>query len=148
MIAGVVLLAGGAAVGLFGSLLGLGGGILLVPLLTLGFGLPLREAVAIPISLDQRGVSQHSWVAAIPVCDSQLAICRRERRIDGDRFLEEWNAIVRAARVHGTRSLHVLFQCLERRRRHLIERRIGVDLLERFARLAAEAARQLVDGAE
>jgi uncharacterized membrane protein YfcA len=40
MIAGLILLAGGAAVGLFGSLLGLGGGILLVPLLTLGFGLP------------------------------------------------------------------------------------------------------------
>ena len=49
MIAGLVLLAGGAAVGLFGSLLGLGGGILLVPLLTLGFGLPLREAVAISL---------------------------------------------------------------------------------------------------
>jgi uncharacterized protein len=49
MIAGIVLLAGGAAVGLFGSLLGLGGGILLVPLLTLGFGRPLREAVAISL---------------------------------------------------------------------------------------------------
>jgi uncharacterized membrane protein YfcA len=49
MIAGLVLLGGGAAVGLFGSLLGLGGGILLVPLLTLGFGRPLREAVAISL---------------------------------------------------------------------------------------------------
>jgi hypothetical protein len=49
MMAGLVLLAGGAAVGLFGSLLGLGGGILLVPLLTLGFGRPLREAVAISL---------------------------------------------------------------------------------------------------
>jgi uncharacterized membrane protein YfcA len=49
MIAGLVLLASGAAVGLFGSLLGLGGGILLVPLLTLGFGRPLREAVAISL---------------------------------------------------------------------------------------------------
>src|SRR6187431_1520729 len=49
MVAGLVLLASGAAVGLFGSLLGLGGGILLVPLLTLGFGLPLREAVAISL---------------------------------------------------------------------------------------------------
>ena len=49
MIPGRVLLAGGAAVGLFGSLLGLGGGILLVPLLTLGFGRPLREAVAISL---------------------------------------------------------------------------------------------------
>ncbi len=49
MIAGLVLLAGGAAAGVFGSLLGLGGGILIVPLLTLGVGLPLREAVAVSL---------------------------------------------------------------------------------------------------
>ncbi len=49
MIAGLVLLAGGAAAGLFGSLLGLGGGILIVPLLTLGLGLPLRVAVAVSL---------------------------------------------------------------------------------------------------
>ncbi len=36
----------GAATGLVGSLLGLGGGVFLVPLLTLGFGLPIRSAVA------------------------------------------------------------------------------------------------------
>jgi len=47
--AGVVLLAGGFAAGLFGSLLGLGGGILIVPLLTLGFGVPLRGAVAVSL---------------------------------------------------------------------------------------------------
>ena len=42
-----LLLAGGGIVaGVFGALLGLGGGVLLVPLLTLGFGLPFREAVA------------------------------------------------------------------------------------------------------
>jgi uncharacterized protein len=41
----ILMLAGGAAAGLFGSLLGLGGGILIVPLLTLGFGLDLRAAV-------------------------------------------------------------------------------------------------------
>jgi uncharacterized protein len=49
VIAGVLLLAGGAAAGLFGSLLGLGGGVLIVPLLTLGFGRPLREAVAVSL---------------------------------------------------------------------------------------------------
>ena len=49
MIAGLVLLVGGAAAGVFGSLLGLGGGVLIVPLLTLGFGLPLREAVAVSL---------------------------------------------------------------------------------------------------
>jgi uncharacterized protein len=49
--AGIVLLmvAGGAAAGLFGSLLGLGGGVLIVPILTLGFGLPLREAVGVSL---------------------------------------------------------------------------------------------------
>ncbi len=49
MIVGLVLIAGGAAAGVFGSLLGLGGGILIVPLLTLGFGRPLREAVAVSL---------------------------------------------------------------------------------------------------
>jgi uncharacterized protein len=47
--AGLILLAGGFAAGLFGSLLGLGGGILIVPLLTLGFGVPLRGAVAVSL---------------------------------------------------------------------------------------------------
>jgi uncharacterized membrane protein YfcA len=52
VIAGLVLLGGGAAAGAFGSLLGLGGGILIVPLLTLGIGVPLREAVAAsPVSV-------------------------------------------------------------------------------------------------
>jgi uncharacterized membrane protein YfcA len=46
---GLVLVAGGAAAGLFGSLLGLGGGLLIVPLLTLLFGVPLREAVAVSL---------------------------------------------------------------------------------------------------
>lgn len=49
MITGLVLLAGGAAAGVFGSLLGLGGGVLIVPLLTLGFGLPLRESVSVSL---------------------------------------------------------------------------------------------------
>lgn len=49
MIVGLLMLGGGAAAGLFGSLLGLGGGILIVPLLTLGFGLPLREAVGVSL---------------------------------------------------------------------------------------------------
>jgi hypothetical protein len=43
------MLGGGAAAGLFGSLLGLGGGVLIVPLLTLGFGLPLRDAVGVSL---------------------------------------------------------------------------------------------------
>ena len=40
-----VLICVGAATGLIGSLLGIGGGVLLVPLLTLMLGVPLRAAV-------------------------------------------------------------------------------------------------------
>jgi uncharacterized membrane protein YfcA len=46
---GLLMVAGGIAAGIFGSLLGLGGGILIVPMLTLGFGLPLREAVGVSL---------------------------------------------------------------------------------------------------
>lgn len=49
MIEGLLLLVGGIATGLFGSLLGLGGGILIVPLLTLGFGMALLKAVGISL---------------------------------------------------------------------------------------------------
>jgi uncharacterized membrane protein YfcA len=49
VVAGLLMVAGGTAAGVFGSLLGLGGGILIVPLLTLGFGRPLREAVAVSL---------------------------------------------------------------------------------------------------
>jgi uncharacterized protein len=43
------MVVGGVAAGVFGSLLGLGGGILIVPLLTIGFNLPLREAVGVSL---------------------------------------------------------------------------------------------------
>jgi uncharacterized membrane protein YfcA len=46
---GLMMLVGGFAAGVFGSLLGLGGGILIVPLLTLGFGLDLRSAVGVSL---------------------------------------------------------------------------------------------------
>jgi len=46
---GLLMIAGGVGAGIFGSLLGLGGGILIVPLLTLGFGLPLREAAGVSL---------------------------------------------------------------------------------------------------
>lgn len=49
MIVGLLMIGAGAAAGVFGSLLGLGGGVLIVPLLTLGFGLPLREAVGVSL---------------------------------------------------------------------------------------------------
>ena len=46
---GLLMLIGGVAAGVFGSLLGLGGGLLIVPLLNIGFGLPLREAVGVSL---------------------------------------------------------------------------------------------------
>jgi uncharacterized membrane protein YfcA len=49
MVTGLLMLLGGIAAGAFGSILGLGGGLLIVPLLTLGFGLPLREAVGVSL---------------------------------------------------------------------------------------------------
>ncbi|HYN48621.1 MAG TPA: sulfite exporter TauE/SafE family protein [Candidatus Nanopelagicales bacterium] len=49
MIVGLLLAAGGFGAGIFGSLLGLGGGILIVPLLTVGFGVPFREAVGVSL---------------------------------------------------------------------------------------------------
>lgn len=49
MIEGLVLIVGGIAAGLFGSLLGLGGGLLIVPLLTLVFNLPLLTAVGVSL---------------------------------------------------------------------------------------------------
>lgn len=45
----LLLIAGGGGAGVFGALLGLGGGILIVPLLTLGLGLPFREAVGVSL---------------------------------------------------------------------------------------------------
>jgi uncharacterized membrane protein YfcA len=46
---GLALLAGGVVAGLFGSLLGLGGGILIVPFLSLVFGLPIQQAVGVSL---------------------------------------------------------------------------------------------------
>ncbi len=43
------MIVGGAVAGAFGSLLGLGGGLLIVPLLTLGFGLDLTAAVGVSL---------------------------------------------------------------------------------------------------
>ena len=41
----IFMVAGGAFAGLLGSMLGLGGGILIIPMLTLVFGVPMREAI-------------------------------------------------------------------------------------------------------
>jgi uncharacterized membrane protein YfcA len=46
---GLLMLAGGIAAGVFGSWIGIGGGTLIVPLLTLAFNLPVREAVGVSL---------------------------------------------------------------------------------------------------
>ena len=49
MFVGLLMIGAGFGAGLFGSLLGLGGGTLIVPILTLGFGLPLIKAVGVSL---------------------------------------------------------------------------------------------------
>jgi uncharacterized protein len=46
---GLLMVASGVGAGVFGSLLGLGGGLLIVPLLSLGFGLSVRQSVAVSL---------------------------------------------------------------------------------------------------
>lgn len=64
------MLAGGIAAGLFGSLLGLGGGLLIIPVLTLGFDLPIREAVGV------------SLVCVIVTSGTSAAVYLRRRTAD------------------------------------------------------------------
>src|SRR5437016_11431046 len=45
----VLTMAAGAMAGVLGALLGLGGGVFLVPVLNLGFGLPIRSASAVSL---------------------------------------------------------------------------------------------------
>jgi uncharacterized membrane protein YfcA len=72
------MLAGGAAAGVFGSLLGLGGGVLIVPLLTLVFGLELREAVGVSLV----SVIMTSSVAAGVYLERHVADLRLGMRLE------------------------------------------------------------------
>jgi uncharacterized protein len=74
----LLMVAGGAAAGLFGSLLGLGGGILIVPLLTLVFGLELREAVGVSLV----SVIMTSSVAAGVYLERHVADLRLGMRLE------------------------------------------------------------------
>lgn len=103
----MLMIAGGAAAGLFGSLLGLGGGVLIVPLLTLVFGLELREAVGVSLV----SVIMTSSVAAGVYLERHVADLRLGMR------LELFTAI--GALIGGSiaflideRSLAVLFAAL------------------------------------
>ena len=67
-----LLLGGGFGAGVFGALLGLGGGVLIVPLLSLAFGLPVREAVGVSLVC----VIVTSSAAAAVYLDRQVANLR------------------------------------------------------------------------
>jgi uncharacterized membrane protein YfcA len=45
----LVMLAGGVLAGTLGSLTGLGGGVIIVPMLTIAFGVPVREAIGVSL---------------------------------------------------------------------------------------------------
>lgn len=78
MSVGLLMIAGGAAAGMFGSLLGLGGGVLIVPLLTLVFGLELREAVGVSLV----SVIMTSSVAAGVYLERHVADLRLGMRLE------------------------------------------------------------------
>jgi uncharacterized protein len=68
----LLLIASGALAGVAGALLGIGGGVVLVPTLVLGFGVPLEEAV--PASL--MCVVASSCAAAASYVDNRLSDIR------------------------------------------------------------------------
>jgi len=74
----LLMLAGGLAAGAFGSLLGLGGGVLIVPLLTLGFDLPLREAIGVSLAC----VVATSAAAASTYLERRVADLRLAMRLE------------------------------------------------------------------
>jgi uncharacterized membrane protein YfcA len=74
----LLMLAGGLAAGAFGSLLGLGGGVLIVPLLTLGFDLPLRDAIGVSLAC----VVATSAAAASTYLERRVADLRLAMRLE------------------------------------------------------------------
>jgi uncharacterized membrane protein YfcA len=78
MAVALLMIAGGVTAGVFGSLLGLGGGVLIVPLLTLVFGLDLREAVGVSLV----SVIMTSSVAAGVYLERHVADLRLGMRLE------------------------------------------------------------------
>ena len=71
LLAIAIVMALGALGGMFGALLGLGGGIFIVPFLTLGFGLPFRQAAGIGL---MTVIATSSVVSAPAVLPSTPAV--------------------------------------------------------------------------
>lgn len=71
----VLLFVGGVAGGLFGALLGIGGGVLIVPLLTLAFNVPLVVAVAVSlVCVVATSTGAAAWNVRAGRADVRLAI--------------------------------------------------------------------------
>jgi uncharacterized membrane protein YfcA len=71
----VLLFAGGVAGGLFGAVLGIGGGVLIVPLLTLGFQVPLAAAVGVSlVCVVATSTGAAAWNVRAGRADVRLAI--------------------------------------------------------------------------
>jgi hypothetical protein len=71
----VLLFAGGVAGGLFGAVLGIGGGVLIVPLLTLGFAVPLPAAVGVSlVCVVATSTGAAAWNVRAGRADVRLAI--------------------------------------------------------------------------
>lgn len=71
----VLLFAGGVAGGLLGAVLGIGGGVLIVPLLTLGFNVPLPAAVGVSlVCVVATSTGAAAWNVRAGRADVRLAI--------------------------------------------------------------------------
>ena len=71
----MLLFVGGVAGGLFGALLGIGGGVLIVPLLTLAFNVPLVVAVAVSlVCVVATSTGAAAWNVRAGRADVRLAI--------------------------------------------------------------------------
>jgi uncharacterized protein len=71
----VLLFAGGVAGGLFGAVLGIGGGVLIVPLLTLVFNVPLAAAVGVSlVCVVATSTGAAAWNVRAGRADVRLAI--------------------------------------------------------------------------
>lgn len=76
------LLIGGVGIGVFSGLFGVGGGSLLVPLLTLGFGFSIHKAIAISLAVivptAMSGAYRHSmagnvdWITALVIAGGSM----------------------------------------------------------------------------
>lgn len=72
---GILLFVGGVAGGLFGAVLGIGGGVLIVPLLTLAFNVPLSAAVGVSlVCVVATSTGAAAWNVRAGRADVRLAV--------------------------------------------------------------------------